>query len=332
PKAAPPPVIRPSLPPKPGGLTLTPPTPGARGKSLPETLQQLFSLGPKSRPAPARPEVPPPTLSLAPAAPSPWAKLQNWLNPKPQPAPSQISPSVPTPSVTGKRLDLTPPPKVVGAPPAVDARQIDEAKARAAGLEKNLQQLETEVKTKTTSEARILELQEQLTQLLAERNKMEKEILRLRQQLARPPAGQVVTLPPTSPAAPAPTVKIITGQTAIKSGLPRLTTFPNVVTGIIKDNEGNLLPGILVTVRNKEGVPLRALKTNKVGQFAASTPLPSSTYLVEVEDPRDRFTFDRVQISLTGIVLPAIEIIAKSQKEITRAKLAQEIFGHKSVS
>jgi hypothetical protein len=234
--------------------------------------------------------------------------------------------------VTGKRLDLTPPPKVVGAPPSPSARQTDEAKARAASLEKKLQQLETEVKDKTASETRILELQEQLTEVLAERNKMEKEILRLRQQLesASGPLQTATTTPPSAP--PAPTVKVITGQTAIKSGLPRLTTFPNVVTGIIKDNEGNLLPGILVTVRDKEGVPLRALKTNKLGQFAASTPLPNGTYLVEIEDPRGRFAFDRAQISLTGMVLPAIEIMAKSQKEITRAKLAQEIFGQKSVS
>jgi len=113
-------------------------------------------------------------------------------------------------------------------------------------------------------------------------------------------------------------------------GSPRLTTFPNVVTGIVKDSEQNLLPGVLITVKDKDGMPLRALKTNRLGQFAASTPLPNGTYLVEVEDPRLRFAFDRAQITLNGSIVPALEIFAKSQKEITRAKLEKELFGNKT--
>ena len=124
-----------------------------------------------------------------------------------------------------------------------------------------------------------------------------------------------------------PTVKIIPPESATRAGLPRLTTFSNVVTGIVKDNVGGLLPGVLVTVRDKEGVPLRALKTNKLGQFAASTQLPNGTYLVEIEDPRNRFVFDRAQITLNGTVMPAIEIIAKSKREINREELSKQIFG-----
>jgi hypothetical protein len=80
-------------------------------------------------------------------------------------------------------------------------------------------------------------------------------------------------------------------------------------------------------VKDKEGVPVRALKTNRLGQFASSTPLANGVYFVEIEDPRGRYIFDRVQITLNGSIVPAIEIIAKSQKEINRAKLAREIFG-----
>ncbi len=76
---------------------------------------------------------------------------------------------------------------------------------------------------------------------------------------------------------------------------------------------------------------MRALKTNKLGQFAASTPLTSGVYFVEIEDPRGRFTFTRVQITLNGTVVPVLEIIAKSEKVLTREKLAQEIFGKTSV-
>ena len=132
---------------------------------------------------------------------------------------------------------------------------------------------------------------------------------------------------PTVPKTP--TVKIITPEGAVKAGLPRLTTFPNVVTGITKDSDNNFLPGVLITVKDKGGMPLRALKTNRLGQFAASTPLANGVYFVEIEDPRARFTFDRVQITLNGSVVPALEIIAKSQKELTRAHLEKELFGTK---
>jgi hypothetical protein len=129
-------------------------------------------------------------------------------------------------------------------------------------------------------------------------------------------------------AAAQPTVRAIGIDAAVAAGFPKLTTFPSVVTGIVKDDRGNLLPGALVTVRDANDTPLRALKTNKLGQFAASTPLPNGTYLVEVEDPQSRYTFDRAQITVNGAMLSALEIIAKSQKKIEREKLEKAIFGN----
>jgi hypothetical protein len=142
-----------------------------------------------------------------------------------------------------------------------------------------------------------------------------------------PPAYQQRQESNTTPPIKQPTVKIITPEGAVRAGLPRLTTFPNVVTGITKDSDNNFLPGVLVTVKDKAGIPVRALKTNRLGQFAASTPLSNGVYFVEIEDPRQRYTFDRVQITLNGSIVPALEIITKSQKQITRDKLAKELFG-----
>lgn len=123
------------------------------------------------------------------------------------------------------------------------------------------------------------------------------------------------------------TVRTITGDTAVTAGMPKLTTFPNIVTGIVKDERGNLLPGALITVRDPGGVPLRALKTNRLGQFAASTPLPPGTYLVEVEDPMKRYVFDRAQITINNTLIPALEMHAKTQKQVNRDNLARVIFG-----
>ncbi len=298
-----------------------------KGRAITQTLQQLFAPHPPTAGAAGR---------------SPFAWLRDWFKP-PLPKPSKaaappaatitypdVFANISTAPVTGRRLDFTPPPKVVPKAPAATAAVVEEAKARATDLEKKLAQLQGELTTKTASDSRVLELQQQLRDLMTERNKMEHEIISLRQKLTRPATSAAVPLPPAGGAAPkppVPTVKVISPESAIRAGLPRLTTFPNVVTGIIKDHEGNLLPGVLVTVRDKDDVPLRALKTNKLGQFAASTPLPGGTYFVEIEDPRSRYTFDRAQITLTGGVLPALEIVAKSQKEINRDKLAREIFG-----
>ncbi len=318
--------------------------PPVKGRAITQTLQQLFAPHPPTSipawrpPTTATPK--PPTATTGDRSPFAW--LRDWFKP-PLPKPSKaaappaatitypdVFANISTAPVTGRRLDFTPPPKVVPKTPAATAAAVEEAKAKATDLEKKLAQLQGELTTKTASDSRILELQQQLRDLMTERNKMEHEIISLRQKLTRPATGATAPLPPAGGAAPkppVPTVKVISPESAIKAGLPRLTAFPNVVTGIIKDYEGNLLPGVLVTVRDKDDVPLRALKTNKLGQFAASTPLPGGTYFVEIEDPRSRYTFDRAQITLTGGVLPALEIVAKSQKEISRDKLAREIFG-----
>ncbi len=150
---------------------------------------------------------------------------------------------------------------------------------------------------------------------------------RLTQAHQAPQVTQQAGVMPTPVQRAQPTVRVITPESAVSAGLPRLTTFPNVVTGIIKDAEGNLLPGVLVTVRDKDEVPVRALKTNKLGQYAASTPLPSGTYTIDIEDPRTQHFFDRVRVTLNGSVMAPIEVVSKSKKEIDRNKLAQEIFG-----
>ncbi len=88
-----------------------------------------------------------------------------------------------------------------------------------------------------------------------------------------------------------------------------LTTFPNVINGIIKDGEKNYLEGVVAVIYDKEGLPVRALKTNKLGQFTGSTPLPNGTYNLELE--KENYTFDVLQLELTGEVLPPLLITSK---------------------
>ncbi len=88
-----------------------------------------------------------------------------------------------------------------------------------------------------------------------------------------------------------------------------LTTFPNVINGIIKDSSGAYLEGVIAVIHDKEGLPVRALKTNKLGQFTGSTPLPNGIYTLELE--KENYNFDVLQIELTDKILPPLLITAK---------------------
>ena len=111
--------------------------------------------------------------------------------------------------------------------------------------------------------------------------------------------------------ATAPRAKIIAPQRAIGKMAPSLTATANVINGIIKDAKGFLLTDVIIVVKDKGGEPVRALKTNKIGQFAISTPLPNGVYVLELE--REGYNFDMIEIKLEGNVLLPIEVRAKRQ-------------------
>lgn len=115
---------------------------------------------------------------------------------------------------------------------------------------------------------------------------------------------------PAQAAAPTATerVKVIVPPKPIQTTIA-LTTFPNVINGIVKDQSANYLEGVVAVIYDKEGLPVRALKSNKLGQFTGSTPLPNGTYTLELE--KDNFHFDVLQIELTGGVLPPLTITTK---------------------
>lgn len=80
-----------------------------------------------------------------------------------------------------------------------------------------------------------------------------------------------------------------------------LTSTPNVLSGLVADSSGMPLEGAVLVVRDATGIPIRALKTNKLGQFLSATPLGNGEYVVEVES--DKAAFAPTSISLSGQVL-----------------------------
>jgi len=106
---------------------------------------------------------------------------------------------------------------------------------------------------------------------------------------------EVHTKPPTIKAMP-----------AIGKMAPSPANVPNVVVGLIRDKNGMLLTDAVVIVKDPEDEPVRALKSNKVGQFAISTPLPSGSYTIDFE--KDGCSFDTISVDLDGKIFLPIEI------------------------
>lgn len=268
-----------------------------------------------------------PTTKVAYALPTP---IQRPAAPPPARIPTSIyMPTMPS------QAPKTPPgkPEEKKEAPPVPQKTIKKTEEELTVIKMQLETVQKELSEKKLVESRVLELQKELSDISVQKQKMERELIDFKRVGAPPgspftkPIGTLTTKTTTEPS-----VQVMGKDAAIRAGIPRLTTFPNVITGIVKDYDTNLLPGVLVTVKDKEGIPLRALKTNKLGQFAASTPLPNGTYVVEVEDPRGRFLFDRMQVTLVGSVMPAVMVIAKSKRQLERDMLSKQIFGSPSAN
>lgn len=205
-------------------------------------------------------------------------------NPPPTAKPVIAPPQpLPTPEQLGKTVDL--------------ARQAQSLQMKIIQTERTLNQIKTTAQNQTQIP---VDYTKQVSNALSDLQNLVTQASQIKQQIE--------FVHPTVPIAPRPTVKVIV-PTKPKVTQVALTTFPNVINGIIKDVNNNYLEGVVVVIYDKEGLPVRALKTNKLGQFTGSTPLSNGTYTIELE--KDGFAFDVLQIELTGTTLPPLTITAK---------------------
>lgn len=79
-------------------------------------------------------------------------------------------------------------------------------------------------------------------------------------------------------------------QNISQASIIPLTKTPNVISGQVVDQGGNSISGAVLVVRDSQGIPIRALKTNKLGQFLSATPLSSGTYSIETESELAEFS------------------------------------------
>ena len=88
-----------------------------------------------------------------------------------------------------------------------------------------------------------------------------------------------------------------------------LTNKPNVISGIVLSSQNTPLAGAILIIRDETGVPVRALKSNRLGQFLSATSLPKGNYQIEIEAENE--DFEPVALVLRNEVLIPIQIRAK---------------------
>lgn len=125
-----------------------------------------------------------------------------------------------------------------------------------------------------------------------------------------------VTPAPATPVAPIFTQKRGPGRprlTAprfeISAAPPAAPRTPNVVVGQVLDGEGNTVEAAILEIKDSEGRPVRALRSNKVGHFLTATPLSMGTY--EIITEKEGLLFEPIQFMAKNEIVPPIEIRAK---------------------
>lgn len=217
-------------------------------------------------------------------------------------------------------------------PPKQDNRSNENKQAELTKKESELEQALTQAKKEesvsktsadhTVAEQKITVLSKQIQDVHAQKQQLENELTVLQKQLATHKAAPSVPVAPPAKTIQDPQhVRVIPQSITKKAGLPHVSDSPNVVVGIVKDPRGNILPNILVEVKDKDGNPVRAFKTNQLGQFASATPLSTGEYTIELEDPKKQQRFDVIRISANNQILPPIEIISHDAREELRKQL-----------
>ncbi len=124
----------------------------------------------------------------------------------------------------------------------------------------------------------------------------------------RPPPKKKVALPEEPSRARKPKVE---AKFEPSLPFPAPPTQPNTLVGMVLDSQGKIVEDAIIEIRDKQGIPVRALKTNKLGQFRSVTPLESGNYEIEIE--KEGHQFDIHKIKLAGKVVEPLAIRAKGK-------------------
>lgn len=129
------------------------------------------------------------------------------------------------------------------------------------------------------------------------------------QPVAAPPPPVLPATPQPAPVTPRPQpAQINYANTQIK--IPPLTVSgPNIIAGTVISQSGVPVDGAIVIITNQNNIPVRAVKTSRMGQFTGATSLPDGEYVLSCE--KDGFSCQPVKVTLKGELLTPLTIHAQ---------------------
>ena len=175
---------------------------------------------------------------------------------------------------------------------------------------KNNESSKQQTSQKDEAHKKTVLLEQQLQDVLLQKQQLEKQLTELTKNLELHKQNTGIK----------PVVKTTNPQAA---KAPPAHEAPNIITGIVKDPRGNIISNILIEVKDQEGNPVRAFKTNSLGQFASATPLANGTYTLIFEDPRNIHKFENIELTTKGEDIPLFTVTSTDPRE----DLRKDLFG-----
>jgi hypothetical protein len=89
-------------------------------------------------------------------------------------------------------------------------------------------------------------------------------------------------------------------------------TKPNTVSGIVRNIQGQGIGGVLLVIKNDKNEPVRAIKANELGEFEITNPLINGQYKMEADvNGATGFHFDIIEFEAKGEIIPAMEFVGQ---------------------
>lgn len=108
-----------------------------------------------------------------------------------------------------------------------------------------------------------------------------------------------------------------------KLPIPQKPDIPNLLVGMVLDSKSKILPNALIEIQDSKGNIVRALKTNKLGQFYTATPLKNGSYKIIPE--HELFEFDIITLELEGEIVDPLRIQAQKKRIVKEEEKKEHI-------
>ncbi len=131
-------------------------------------------------------------------------------------------------------------------------------------------------------------------------------------QIQKPPERKTTITPrveidiPKTVVTPKPTIEAAFGEIP----MPQPPTTPNIIVGMVTNQDGKIMEDVIIEIQDISENPVRALRTNQLGQFKTATPLANGEYLILAE--KESYQFDIIKIKVEGKVISPLKITTKS--------------------